>query len=152
MHETGFDPWVGKILCRRKWQPTPVFLSRKSHGLRSLAGYSPWGCKELDTFTHFSLQGLSGKPPFWGGFTQLLFCDWYPGVCSDRSLWSHNPRTLRARRTPIGFKFISGFVLTCVPRVAKLKIYLSSVLGGHIDLGKIFPTVFCLLPAEAAVL
>ena len=44
----GFDPWVGKILCRRKWQPTPVFLPRKSHGRRSLAGYSPWGRRELN--------------------------------------------------------------------------------------------------------
>jgi len=33
----GFDPWVGKIPWRRKWQPTPVFLSGKSHGQRSLA-------------------------------------------------------------------------------------------------------------------
>ena len=31
------DPW------RRKWQPTPIFLPRKSHGLRSLVGYSPRG-------------------------------------------------------------------------------------------------------------
>ena len=37
-----FDPWVGKILWRRKWQPTPVFLLGESHGQRSLAGYSPW--------------------------------------------------------------------------------------------------------------
>ena len=37
------DPW------RRKWQPTPVFLPGKSHGQRSLVGYSPWGCKESDT-------------------------------------------------------------------------------------------------------
>ena len=44
----GFDPWVGKIPCRRKWQPTPVFLSGKSHGQRSLVGYSPQRCKELD--------------------------------------------------------------------------------------------------------
>ena len=42
-----FDPWVGKIHWSRKWQPTPVFLSGKSHGHRSLVGYSPWGCKEL---------------------------------------------------------------------------------------------------------
>ena len=27
----GFDPWVGKILWRRKWHPTPVFLPGKSH-------------------------------------------------------------------------------------------------------------------------
>ena len=26
----------------------PVFLSEKFHGQRSLAGYSPWGCKESD--------------------------------------------------------------------------------------------------------
>ena len=32
---------------RRKWQSTPVFLPGKSHGQRSLAGYSPWGRKEL---------------------------------------------------------------------------------------------------------
>ena len=44
----GFDPWVGKIPCRRAWQPTPVFLPGESHGQRSLAGYSPWGQKELD--------------------------------------------------------------------------------------------------------
>ena len=34
---------------RRKWQPTPEFLAGESHGQRSLAAYSPWGCKELDT-------------------------------------------------------------------------------------------------------
>ena len=43
-----FDPWVRKITWRRAWQPTPVFLSGESHGQRSLAGYSLWGCKELD--------------------------------------------------------------------------------------------------------
>ena len=40
-----FDPWVGKIPWRKKWQPTPEFLSGESHGLRSLAGYSPQGCR-----------------------------------------------------------------------------------------------------------
>ena len=45
----AFNPWVGKIPWRSKWQPTPVFLPELSHGWRSLAGYSPWGCKESDT-------------------------------------------------------------------------------------------------------
>ena len=49
MWETGFNPWVGKIPWRRDWLPTPVFLPGEFHGQRSLAGYSPWGCKELDT-------------------------------------------------------------------------------------------------------
>ena len=44
----GFNPWVGKVPQRRAWQPTPVFLPGESHGQRDLAGYSPWGCKELD--------------------------------------------------------------------------------------------------------
>ena len=37
----SFDPWVGKIPWRRKWQPTPVFLPGESHGQRSLVGYTP---------------------------------------------------------------------------------------------------------------
>ena len=44
----GFDPWVRKIPWRRKWQYTPVCLPGKSHEQRSLAGYNPWGPKELD--------------------------------------------------------------------------------------------------------
>ena len=47
-----FDPWVGKIAWRRKWQLTPVFLPAKSHGQGSLVVYSPKGCKESDTTEH----------------------------------------------------------------------------------------------------
>ena len=41
--------WVRKIPWRREWLPTPVFLPGEFHGQRSLAGYSPWGCKESDS-------------------------------------------------------------------------------------------------------
>ena len=43
------DPW------RRVWQPTPVFLPGEPHGQRSLAGYSTWGRKELDTTEQLTL-------------------------------------------------------------------------------------------------
>ena len=43
----GFDPCVGKISWRRKQQPTPVLLPGKSHGLRTLAGYSPGGHRRV---------------------------------------------------------------------------------------------------------
>ena len=45
-------PW------RRKWQSTPALLPGKSHGRRSLIGYSPWGRKESDTTEqlHFHFQ------------------------------------------------------------------------------------------------
>ena len=37
-----FHPWILKILWRREWRPTPVFLPGDSHGQRRLAGFSPW--------------------------------------------------------------------------------------------------------------
>ena len=54
------------------WQPTPEFLPGKSHGQRSLMGYSPWACKELDTTEHahthllsklWSIPGSRPRPP-----------------------------------------------------------------------------------------
>ena len=45
----GFNPWVGKIPWRRKWQPTPVFFPGESREWRSLVDPSPWGHKESDT-------------------------------------------------------------------------------------------------------
>ena len=48
----GFDPKAGKSPWSRKWQPAPVLLPGKSHGQRSLAGYSPLGHKELDMTEH----------------------------------------------------------------------------------------------------
>ena len=65
------DPWVRKIPWRTKWQPTPVFLPGESHGQRSLAGYIPWGCIELDTtdqLNHPQCYG-EGKP---GGETYCV--------------------------------------------------------------------------------
>ena len=44
-----FIPWVGKIPKRRKRLPSQIFLPGKPHGQRSLADYSPWGCKDSDT-------------------------------------------------------------------------------------------------------
>ena len=44
----GFDPWVGKIPCRRAWHPTPVLLPGEPHGQRSPAGCSAWGHSESD--------------------------------------------------------------------------------------------------------
>ena len=64
-----FDPWVGRIPWDRKWQPTLVFLPGEFHGQSSLAGYSPWDCKESDIAAK-SLQScltlcnsIDGSPP-----------------------------------------------------------------------------------------
>ena len=65
----GFNPWVGKIPWRRKWQSTTVFLSGESHGRRSLVGYNPWVAKSrtrLSNFTFtFTCQGLREQGEGW---------------------------------------------------------------------------------------
>ena len=43
----GFDPWVGKMPWKRKWQPILIFLPGKSHGQKSLVGYSPQGFRRV---------------------------------------------------------------------------------------------------------
>ena len=46
--------FVTPIPWSRKGQPIPVFLPRNSQGQRSMGGYSPWACKELDTTERLS--------------------------------------------------------------------------------------------------
>ena len=52
------------LFWRKQQHPTPVLLSGKSHGWRSLVGCSPWGCEESDTTErlhfHFSLSCIGG--------------------------------------------------------------------------------------------
>ena len=59
--------WVAQFCestWRRQWHPTPVLLPGKSHGQRSLVGYSPWGCEESDMTERlhfrFSLSCIGG--------------------------------------------------------------------------------------------
>ena len=47
--DVGLIPGLARFPWRRAWQPSSVFLPGESHGQRSLVGYSPQGCKELDT-------------------------------------------------------------------------------------------------------
>ena len=70
-----FDPWVRKIPWRRERLPTPVFFPGEFHAHRSLASYSPWGCKESDTTEQLTLS-LRIRP--WttcSGSCVLLLCD-----------------------------------------------------------------------------
>ena len=73
-------PW------RRKWQPTPVFLPGKSHGQRSLAGYSSRGHKESDTTEQLNSKTLRYFTLKHGGVCTVSlfsFCIWKP-VSSPR--------------------------------------------------------------------
>lgn len=116
----GDDPW-------REWQSS-VFLLESMDG--GLAGYShgvarSWKLSHTFHFRVFLESHLFGVVSHNFCLPTLLL----PGVQSDRSLRSHNPKDSESWRTPISFKFISGFVVT-VFHVWQNKIYLSSVLGG----------------------
>ena len=52
----GFDPWVGKIPRRRKWQLTAIFLPGNFHGQKSLAAYSYVG---LHVILHGVVKSLT---------------------------------------------------------------------------------------------
>ena len=65
----GYDSRVRKILWRREWPPTPLFLPGESHGQGNLVGYSPWGHKLLDTTEWLSNDvNVSGYVIFWKSF------------------------------------------------------------------------------------
>ena len=80
---------VWKIPWRRKWQATPVFLPGKSHGQRSLVGYSPWGPRvEHD---------LATKPPKNVQITAQLYSSHTPAKQYSKfskpdfnSMWTEN--------------------------------------------------------------
>ena len=143
----GFDPWVGKMPWRRKWQPTPVFsLHEKSHGQRSLEGYSPWVAnsqtrlEQARTSTNASMGlGLGITLHKWGlelspiqmqvcedDFTQTgITFPWeghqsLPGDCSDE-VAAHSPWN---NRSLIHMGFCSR--LPSPPRKAKGEM----VVGG----------------------
>ena len=74
---SGFDPWVGKILCRRERLPTPVFWPGEVHGL-----YSPWGHKDSDTTERLLLTSttedwhdlVSGQSLPWTFLKSITMC------------------------------------------------------------------------------
>ena len=63
---------------RKAWQPTPIFLSGKSHGQGSLMDYSPWDCKELNVTEHKHTSSFSAVTLIYGKnssrFTLLAIC------------------------------------------------------------------------------
>ena len=59
MQETWVQSLGQEDLLEKAMAPTPVLLPGKSHGWRSLIGYSPWDRKELDTTEWFHFHFLS---------------------------------------------------------------------------------------------
>ena len=78
---------------RRRWHPTLVLLPGKSHGWKSLVGYSPWGREESDMTQrphfHFSFHALEKKMA-----THSSVLAWrIPGTAEPVVCWVAQSRT-----------------------------------------------------------
>ena len=107
-----FDPWVGKIPWKRKWQPTPVFLPGESQGQRSLAGYSPWGHRVwCDWVTNTFTSSI------------LLTSELFAGRSSGQ-VGSGNHGALLWN----GFSMLARFLGTCMATVPSLSRHVNATL------------------------
>ena len=106
---TLFCPWTAsfKSYLRKKWQPTPIFLPRKFHGLRSLVGYSPWGRKESDMTErlHFLSGGSDSKESAWNeGDLNLI-----PGLGRSLRGGHDNPLQCSCLENPHEQRSLAGY-------------------------------------------
>ena len=90
-----------KIPWRKERLPTPVFLPGNIYGQRSLAGYSSWGCKELDTTEWLTLFILFFSKPSWLQVNSRHTNLWFPEsiLCQIWAMFSH----LQFFPTPLSF-------------------------------------------------
>ena len=148
-----------------QWHPTPVLLPGKSHGQRSLVGYSPWGREESETTEqlhfHFSLSCIgerNGNPlqcsclenPRDGGACWAAIY----GVAQSRTRlkWLSSSSILVQVLFPIRFLFKESFAGLCSWKHWKLWLY-STVHRLNlrvVDLGNKSPR--CSKPAKNRVL
>ena len=126
---------------RRQWHPTPVLLPGKSHGWRSLVGYSPWGHKESDTTErlhfHFSLS-CTGE-----GNGNPLQCSCLENPRDEGALWAavYGVAQSRTRLTWLSsssssrpkFSWLDILELTnsCLPRTVRHPERLFSFFSVH---------------------
>ena len=69
--------WVRKTLWRREWQPTPIILPGKSHGQKSLAGYTVYEVTKSQT----QLSNSQGLEKFLRQFSREM------GQCQQYVWW-----------------------------------------------------------------
>ena len=104
------------VSWRRQWHRTPVLLPGKSHGQRSLVGYSPWGREESDTTEwlhfHFSLS-------FFFSFSILLPFYYQIYYIHTQTIFtfhhlSHNTPFILVSLSPWDQSLIHHIKLTCL--------------------------------------
>ena len=105
---TDWLNWTDPLQLEKKWQPNSVFLPGKSHGRRSLAGHSPWGCRvrhDWGTELNWTEAHSQGSKCFYTDNNRLLrvisqniktisIFSWSPNNCAR---WTHCQRVQPCR-------------------------------------------------------
>ena len=118
MRRPGFNPQVGKIPWRRKWQSTPVLLPEKFHGWRSLVGYSSWDRKQVDTTQQLHLLISCESESVSLSQLCLTLCNLRTVTLCNRLLC---PWTSPGKNTGVGCHFLlQGILLTQVSNLHPL--------------------------------
>ena len=87
MQETEVPPLGWENPLEKDMATTPVFLPRKSHGWRSLAGYSPWDHKESDMTERLCPVSMGfSRQEYWSGLPFLS-----PGDLPDPGIKPGSP-------------------------------------------------------------
>ena len=142
MQERRISSWVGKIPCRRKWQPTPVFVPGESHGQKSLVAYSPWGCKELNT-----TERLNNYNKMWSlsEYCSCFQCQLLTQCLSGPASWDgwQSPKLLCLPTTrQCSFRVVGATNQYCPCHTENL-LHLELTVTKLMDLRFIFFHVFC---------
>ena len=98
-----------RMRCWRSQQSTPVFLPGESHGQRSLVGYSPWDCKELDTTEAVEREIV--LEAFW----TPLFTGFYRDFITQAGLLSLWPLVIKLNLQPVSSPEVQGWAAN--PRI-----------------------------------
>ena len=99
---------------RRKWQPTPVLLPGKSHGQRSLVGYSPWsreGSTGLSDFTlsHTAVVNYDATRGRWcPRYSQPPPDSAHPGRLASARFFQFKWKAKCRRREPVHGRLLTG--------------------------------------------
>ena len=88
-----FDPWVGNILWRRNWQPTPVFLPRKNPGTEESGRPQSMGLQRVrydwaqhtHTHTHTHRHIHIGKIVYEDQYQWNYFCVQWTGLSMQKT-------------------------------------------------------------------
>ena len=107
---TSFNSCLGKIPWWRARQPTPVFFPGESRGQRSLAGYSLWSYKELDTTDTYILHQIRSDQSL--SRVRLFATPWITAHQASLSI-TNSPSSLRL--TSIEAVMPSSHLILCRP-------------------------------------